>query len=1762
MPLSQTQNEHEKSKETIQKTKRCGTHRRNKFLLLSTKEDSNKARITDKNINNIVGISKDNSDYYIIKNVKHPEEKLAASKRMIAETHEDEMLLRALKNNLNSDDIIINLKSQEKGKKCNTGKYICHCKEENCFTSSSKKSSSRMLGSSKIDKPQTTNYRRLTKYENAKPDILQQKSPALYHENPYELPLSNLMNHFSIQPYEERISIPPVPILYEIIPDVSPHMIGNERKYINVGVPVTSFEGRPNYLVGNQYQPIIHDKPCIYSTVTEKRVESSRSVTSSSTNNVEATTIRGTTNDLELNNLIGQTEEDQEQFPTLTTEASNVDLSTNLKTNLHLNDLPDVNEEINTVSSFNLNEIMPKSEDSTEQIETNPDNDLSKLTTYSTDYVGIGSAPSFIYGMNDGKLINMEECIQLFGRDVCVLRATSPKMLAKQAQENNPNKYFTIRIPEYVTQMSTRKETTLNNIDYLDKFKTTDPYLASETSTDGIHKSNINLNKYLESTSAKSKANIDETSLSEFHQSSESIKQISEPDVNYNEKKSLNTIKNTQTPMKKLMDPAIDKNTKTEKNKLLGKSKSHTTNLLLNPNNEEITNSTSGEKSLYSSPSSKPSSDKEANNLKINQQNQVTNISYYSNTSPKEETTVISYDSKTKDNSKEQNRNYLKESNTNSEKKIPQKDKEETTTTSSNSKIGYNFEKEPKEIIGIKVSAHPEEISQESTTMQYFDDKKSSNLKHREDTTNNLEVIDSSTSRLPFCDNTLLLNSIRKVINDFASDTRLTKTNDFDDSLLQTQGKNLLPEILQVPNLKNILSIPQIENTIVQRVKDILSYVTAIPKRDFTNDWSHGVIKNTLHSMLDALSDVHHKLPPMILEEHQFKDGQWETNLVTLAPISDQKASKGTPENLRESIKELLSSPAIASQTDQHIVRNMIVQSVKNSLTNDTDDKIYDSIINALNDVLQTLKNSKDINALGESNKVNGKVISDKENMDMTSSQKIPTSNYKVEINVDDSKLNKKQNLNIKEDEMDSKTMQKTDYQKAKTLENHANISTTEFPHLLQLSKEEETTDKVIAKMKENITDFGQITKTDVAEKKLVEPLEPKITYHKAVLQNNPNILAILKPDSTGSEQYIKNHHINEENVKDTTNFMQETSPNYAQVSDSIILENVARTKDIGEEVKHTVTEETLTTSTEIDPLIILERIKFNLPPTKYYSPEILKYTTNHHIDDKNVEITTASTNFMQETPSNYAQMSDNVILQNTAETKNDGDEMKYPLTTTSDNLISSKNVENKDYKPKIISLIGKNILESQPNLQQNVTEDNIVKIHEVTTEVQRTYTKTTYFKAKSSSNDNPKISSPLLTYETTDIRINNQNKENNNSNNGNNNLFGNKINNIDNAKKVIVSSSASSARNDIDLSQLVSSSIAPDDISELQKSQLYYISDGVKLPLEIKRLEDGSYALSISKHICEQILTRKCPCCVPLQGYVIGSLKNHQQDDMHPMTSTIVEEKNKKNMYVNNIKKDYQSVQPFNTIITSMITRRNALRTQKLKEEEEEEEKEEEKINSHYPWKQNNDNLATISMPVIDFAKKYNLVLNFNEEKILFNEVGLQDKMQNYDKSIMKSREVSEYDQSEKKNLNNYLDIKKNRLLDENIEAIDKFEDLINVRQKKNIPNMNFPIFPITQKLFNLEKNSDEFEGRKANAEMNQSGIYQRSKLREAETANDIQNMNIVQKINSEDQKKINPVLKGINISEKSKISKDEMKWYKLSDIAEGNYYIIRNKN
>lgn len=1902
MPPSQTRDEYKKPKEMVQKMKRCVTlPRKNKLLSLSRKEENTiRAEMKTGSLNRNIKIPRQNSNACTLsKNVKYLQE--TPANKMKVETYKDNTFLRALKNNMNAENVILNLESPETKKKCNTENCICYCKEENCFSKSSK-NSSEILSSSRKDKLEKINHQR-AKDENTKSNVLHQSSPKLYHKSLQELPIPNLINSFPTF-YHERIhpmNIPRTPILYEKTPNILPYIIRNEKKFDNI--PFPSFENKPNFLLKSNaykpYQSIFHRNlyPCPR-TIEENRVGSPISTTSSSTSYIGATIRQQTENDLES---IGITGKDEKHFFQLTTETPNnfVSINSEMETNFYPSYLDNKTEESSIIDFSNLNGIIYKLKNSTEKTTGNQEDDFSKLMPFFTNYVDRSRTPSIIYPsiMQNEKFINMEECIKLFGRDVCVLSATSPEILAKQIPENNINEYSTIRIPEYIMQMST-KEITTNNVDYLDKFKTIDTYVESKSSTSGIKTSNVDLNEYLESTNTELNTDANEKFPQEFYQYEESITQTYEPNNdNYDDK--LFNIKE-DIPMKKLMDQTTDKTMEITRNTLLGKSKSHV-KPLLNPNNKEALNSSSSEKYLYSTNSYEYNNDKELNNLKTDQQTLATladiNINSWStlgvlwNTLRKEESTTIMYDLKTEYNFEEENKNYLKESNmnyypddeisqeqfeeedttinynnlkikhnfkeeitnklneskinTSHEKEILEEQSEEISTISYDSKAIYNSEEEnmydleklnisfnpdkeilqeqfEEEIIPISSDFNTEysfeettendllgetvylgnEILEKQPITQYLNYEKTNYLNNKEDITNRPETtIDSLSTILPYCDNTLLLNSIRKVINDFHTlNISLTETKDLDKNVLQIQDRSLLPEILQIPNLQSIPSILQTENTIVEKVKDDLTDITAIPTRNFTSDRSPDVIKNSFHSILQTLSaNFHQKLPPITIEEHQFKDEQWTISPITLPSVPNSKLSIGNPVNLEES-RNPLNFSTIASQTDQYI-RNMIVQSIKNSLTKDEHKDINNSIIHVLNNTLQILKDSEDTNMLNKNNRFVGN-----RNVNLTFPQEISANNYEERINIDNStnKLNVHIPINTK---IDNEKMQMMTYQEPKALENNASMIVSNFSDSTENEKdkstniEEKIPKETISKIEENVGNqrIQKINTQDNKEKELAESLKTTVTtYHKAISQNNLSISAIpvesnvmkagelnkkdknvfletttISPiitknfDETEKDiitltprikdanvnnksstndyslnnqvlKYIQNYRINEENIQITTmptNFIEKTSSNYnVQISNETISENVREVKNVENKTEYILNREISTdniisstdvkyrnekskiasSTDEINPEIILERIEHNLSPIKYYSPEILKYIKNHHNAD-------AFISFKQETLPDHAQMSDSIISQNITSAKNVGDEIESILnettsTISTDNVISSLNVDYGNYEANITPSTDNNVLDLQQ--QDFMTKDNIIaKIHEATTEVQQTYAKTTYFKIKSSPDNKPRINLSSSAYKADE---NNNDNKDKNSSNENDNLIGKMYN------------------GDI----ITETNNVTTHISALEKSQLYYINDNIKLPLEIRKLEDGSYVLSITKNVCEQrkILERKCSCCVPLQEHVTLSWNQNQDQSQG-------------DMYENNDKRDNYLIELPNML--TMTTGNNILKLQKLGDEKG-------RISAHYHCTQNlnDNNLITILMPIIDCTKKYNLFLDFNKvKKMPFNETESYDIIQNYNKLLIEPIKKFEYDKLEEKNFNNNFETKENEFASKSKDAIDELQNSVNFRERKDTMSTNFS--KSSRDSYDLE-NSIETKLQNKNAKADQCEIIK--DLHKFETEKNIQNTNIERIINSKSQKR-NPLFRSINISkEDTKINNEEVKSgkHRIVNIEKGNHHITPIKN
>ncbi|XP_046838039.1 protein PFC0760c-like [Vespa crabro] len=145
-------------------------------------------------------------------------------------------------------------------------------------------------------------------------------------------------------------------------------------------------------------------------------------------------------------------------------------------------------------------------------------------------------------------------------------------------------------------------------------------------------------------------------------------------------------------------------------------------------------------------------------------------------------------------------------------------------------------------------------------------------------------------------------------------------------------------------------------------------------------------------------------------------------------------------------------------------------------------------------------------------------------------------------------------------------------------------------------------------------------------------------------------------------------------------------------------------------------------------------------------------------------------------------------------------------------------------------------------------------------------------------------------------------------------------------------------------------------NLQDLQNSELYYVGDNVKFPLEIKKLKDGSYILLISRKICENVLKNNCPCCVPLEGNVrlikrsIEEITNDNNDNkIFDMKNYQYSEQRSKIMKSNPLRQR---------------TPRSMILNKKLDDSDE-------------------NNSEILTMPVMAFAKKYNLKLNLDDTEI-----------------------------------------------------------------------------------------------------------------------------------------------------------------------------------
>ncbi|XP_043600968.1 uncharacterized protein PF11_0213-like [Bombus pyrosoma] len=384
----------------------------------------------------------------------------------------------------------------------------------------------------------------------------------------------------------------------------------------------------------------------------------------------------------------------------------------------------------------------------------------------------------------------------------------------------------------------------------------------------------------------------------------------------------------------------------------------------------------------------------------------------------------------------------------------------------------------------------------------------------------NIEINDPS-KQLPFCDNTLLQKSIKTVINSFATgDSPEMDGNENEETVGSAKGEDLLPEIVQVPNLKSILSMPSIENTVLDKIKNLLSKVTGTDRKIFDTDWATNVIKNNLRHTLSAAPSSKTELPPMTVEEHQFKNGKWVTNLVTLEPSNEEDRAQTNLQKLQARVKNVLRDPAVGLQAAKNpAVQNMIVQSIRHTFRpkNVTDDENFDSIIQStLNDEVS---------------------IMEMENEDMPTTEDIPESTTFDISNIDMNKL-----LDIAKSEVDvddktesESTLQSSIYEKG--MENQETLSSMESSDKEMIGEAmnfetEDATSYPITEIDQGTEESSQENETpNNAEESEIEEFEtttleeiPEVATYNSISTENWNVAATLgtrdKSLSTETEDY------------------------------------------------------------------------------------------------------------------------------------------------------------------------------------------------------------------------------------------------------------------------------------------------------------------------------------------------------------------------------------------------------------------------------------------------------------------------------------------------------------------------------------------------------------------------------------------------------------------------------------------------------------------
>ena len=643
------------------------------------------------------------------------------------------------------------------------------------------------------------------------------------------------------------------------------------------------------------------------------------------------------------------------------------------------------------------------------------------------------------------------------------------------------------------------------------------------------------------------------------------------------------------------------------------------------------------------------------------------------------------------------------------------------------------------------------------------------------------EIKDASGKTLPFCDNTVLQKAIKTVINNFA--TGESPEVEGNQETVGSTGQDLLQEIVSVPNLRSIVSMPAIQHTIVDRVKDLLTKMTNVARHNFDSSWATNVIRNNLHNTMAAAPASNADLPPMTVAEHQFKSGKWVTNLVTLQPTSNEETPVPDDlERLRGIVNSLIRHPAISLQAAKHpAVQNMIVQSVRNTFKpeNATSNEDFDeAVIQAALD--------KELS------------IMEMENMEIT------TTGGEVES--------------------------KTTY-----------MSDVDMENLLEIAKNEAGMDDP-----QKVGTGTLNTATTVEE-----------NFTHSDVSEDSSAATVLKSTGKTSDRELSDTSIVGNTMQSECSSDEEAQQVTSPCQEGEVILEDSDERGITDPVESSAGEATST------KLLRDESFESTVSSaTEPLSSDLVGGTMNPEpMEHLELASTGATAGPIVEADENGTPLESEEV---------EAGKQESEFTTSKYKLISAE------------SLLGASAVTAR---NDNDDEENT----DETVEVERSTGSSTEY----SGEDSPEESFAYLG------RISMKKKDN-----------------------------------------------YTDDIQDLQSSELYYVGDGVKLPLEIRKLKDGSYALSISRTVCEHLLNKECPCCVPAKGNIVRT-----------------------------VRMDPEAKDADRTIGTSegrRISKRESAKSISPKKRRKRDSAD--------------DSLQTFSMPVETFARRYNLSLNLEKVQAPWN--------------------------------------------------------------------------------------------------------------------------------------------------------------------------------